>query len=224
MFSKKKELTTGRIIELALSMGASLVGTAEYEYGSADVPKKGGTVLVLALEHKETEPELDWWDGKGGTKGNRILRKISKKLKSQLKEEFNVNAYPLAYHVEKGGIFLKDAAVLAGIGIIGKNNLLITPQLGARVRLRALFLDFKSISTEPLDFEPCKGCEMLCWKACPENAFKNGSYNRELCDKQMYKNESEKVIIKEGIDNKKEKVCVKYCRACELSCPFGNKS
>lgn len=220
MFSKKKELSTDRIIELALSMGASLAGSAEYEYGNVDLPKKAGTILVLALEHKETEPELDWWDGKGGTKGNRILRKISKKLKSRLKEEFDVNAYPLAYHVEKGGIFLKDAAVLAGIGIIGKNNLLITPQLGPRVRLRALFIDFKSKSPGPLDFEPCKGCEMVCWKACPENAFKNGGYNRELCDEQMYKNESEKVLIKVGIDKKKEKVCVKYCRACELSCPL----
>jgi epoxyqueuosine reductase len=35
---------------------------------------------------------------------------------------------PLPYKVEEGGMFLKDAATLAGLGIIGKNNLLITPE------------------------------------------------------------------------------------------------
>jgi epoxyqueuosine reductase len=35
---------------------------------------------------------------------------------------------PLQYKVEEAGMFLKDAATLAGLGIIGKNNLLITPE------------------------------------------------------------------------------------------------
>jgi len=40
-----------------------------------------------------------------------------------------INACPLPYRVEQGGILLKDAAVLAGLGVTGKNNLVITPQL-----------------------------------------------------------------------------------------------
>jgi len=100
-------------------------------------------VLVLALVHDEGESELDWWDGERGTPGNRRLESIAKSLRQWLKEDLNSDAHLLPYHVEKGGIFLKDAAVLAGLGTIGMNNLLITPEFGPRVRLRALLLDVK---------------------------------------------------------------------------------
>lgn len=203
-------LSADRIIELALSLGVSLAGIA---------PEKNSSVLVLALEHKETEPELDWWEGSGGTEGNRKLIRISNELKTVLKEEFDVDALPLPYHVEKGGIYLKNAAVLAGMGVIGRNNLLITPQFGPRIRLRAVSFNTEAVDKEPLDFDPCKQCEMSCWSACPENAFKNGRYDRALCQKQMHKNEMERVF-----DNRNGNVVVKYCRACELSCPVGKKS
>ncbi|MBC8492582.1 MAG: hypothetical protein H8D43_02260 [Chloroflexi bacterium] len=41
----------------------------------------------------------------------------------------SINACPQPYRVEQGRILLKDAAVLAGLGVMGKNNLVITPQL-----------------------------------------------------------------------------------------------
>ena len=53
----------------------------------------------------------------------------------------DVSAYPLPYHVKKGGLFLKDAAVLSGLGIIGKNNLLLHPAWGPRIRLRSILMD-----------------------------------------------------------------------------------
>jgi len=51
---------------------------------------------------------------------------------------------------------LKDAAVLAGLGCIGKNNLLLTPEYGSRVRLRAFTIDLVLPSTGPLPFDPCE--------------------------------------------------------------------
>jgi len=89
-----------------------------------------------------------------------------------LNEEFSINARPLSYRIEEGGIFLKDAAALAGLGIIGKNNLLITPEYGPRVRLRALFLDLDLEPTGPIDFAPGEACDMPCRRACPQKAFR----------------------------------------------------
>ncbi len=102
------------------------------------MPRGAKSVLVLALVHKAAEPELDWWDAEGDSLGNRKLESIAKALRESLKEALNTTAHLLPYHVGKGGIFLKDASVLAGVGIIGMNNLLITPEFGPRIRLRAL--------------------------------------------------------------------------------------
>jgi epoxyqueuosine reductase len=62
----------------------------------------------------------------------------------------------LSYFIETGGIYLKDTAVLAGLGCIGKNNMLVTPELGPKVRLRALLLEEDLTPTGPIDFDPCK--------------------------------------------------------------------
>ncbi len=120
------------------------------------------TVLVLGLYHPEEDPRLDWWEH-GDTRGNRRLRKISELLKQWLREEYDLNAYPLPYDVEKGGLFLKDAAVLAGIGIIGRNNLFLYPAWGPRIRLRSILLEGDLPTTEALDgFAPCETCDGFC--------------------------------------------------------------
>ncbi len=211
------------IIEKARSSGASLAGitsiaslrnSPSYEvYGRVEGPRGAKSVLVLALVHKEAESELDWWDAEGDSRGNRRLEDIAKALKESLKEELNTTAHIFPYHVGKGGIFLKDAAVLAGVGIIGMNNLLITPEFGPRVRLRALCLDTELEPTGPMDFAPCETCDMPCRQACPRKAFKNGAYKRVLCNKQMKIDEANRVTA-----------YIKYCRACELACPVAKWS
>jgi epoxyqueuosine reductase len=102
---------------------------------------------------------------------------------------------PLPYKVEEGGVFLKDAATLAGLGMIGKNNLLITPEFGPRVRFKALFLDVDLEPTSPIDFTPCEGYDMPCRRVCPQEAFRNVSYSRALCDTQMGEDVANEVII-----------------------------
>jgi len=174
---------------------------------------------VLALAHDETEPELDWWDGERGTPGNRRLESIAMSLRQWLKEDLNSNAHLLPYHVEKGGIFLKDAAVLAGLGTIGMNNLLITPEFGPRVRLRALLLDVDLAPAGPIDFAPCAGCAMPCRSACPQEAFKHGAYSRTLCNQQMKTDEANAVIVEGGQEKDLPSKYIKYCRACEVVCP-----
>ena len=231
MNSHSQQNMTLRIIEKAKSLGTSLAGLTDItslqnapSYHSYDLklPQGVKSVLVLALEHNEDEPELDWWGAKGGTIGNQKLQEISNNLRSWLGRDYNIQAQSLPYHVEKGGIFLKDAAVQVGIGILGVNNLLVTPEFGPRVRLRALFLAVGVIPAKPLEFSPCDTCNMPCKRACPQNAFSSGSYNRILCANQMKVDEDNKVVIQKTLAEDSG-MRIKYCRACELACPVGQK-
>ncbi|MFO8166051.1 MAG: epoxyqueuosine reductase [Thermodesulfobacteriota bacterium] len=213
----------------------------EISPGEVVWPENAKSVIVIAVVHSKEEPELDWWmDGyTGGTHGNRMLMSINDKLSQWMKKEKGIQCTKLPYHIEHGGIFLKDAAVLAGLGCIGKNNMVVTPDYGPRVRLRAMFTDAGLEATGPVDFDPCESCNMPCRRVCPQEAFQKtiypeekpgmtrlparaGAYSRYLCNMQMerdYKN-SELIMI-EG--HHKRGGLVKYCRRCELACPVGEK-
>ncbi|MBN2416878.1 epoxyqueuosine reductase [bacterium] len=234
-------IETTDIITQVLSLGASLAGIApvddlrqspSYEiydrspyyegYHGVAWPKGAQSVLVIALAHDPSEPQLDWWSDviPGRTPGNRMLMSISRKSASWLQKAHGIIARPLPYPVEKGGIFLKDAAVLAGLGVIGRNNLLVTPRFGTRVRLRALFLDRETGPSAQLAWNPCAGCAAPCHAACPEKAFRGGFYDVMACHREMERNRhrlSEIPGESVGVDNRC--MVTKFCRACELACP-----
>ncbi|MBW2123844.1 MAG: hypothetical protein JRH07_18655, partial [Deltaproteobacteria bacterium] len=127
------------------------------------------------------------------------------------KQEHRIHGQLLPYRVEKGGVFLKDAAVLAGIGIVGRNNLLITPEFGPRVRMRALLVDARIHRLPREDFDPCSGCDMPCRRACPRDAFEPGFYLRVRCQGQMQAD----IATASGP--------IRYCRLCELACNMGTE-
>lgn len=219
-----------RIITRAKTFGASLAGmvsiTALERAPSYDtcglIPRLpgAGSLLVLALLHKHSQPELDWWDDrKGGTPGNRRMEATALSLARWLGHELGVKAHMLPYHVERGGVFLKDAAVLAGLGIIGRNNLLVTPDYGPRIRLRAMLVEVEVDPPETLDFDPCPRCCMPCTRACPREAFARGSYHRPACAAQMKDDEANRVSVIGTDGDLAQRLCVPYCRACELACP-----
>ena len=138
---------------------------------------------------------------------------------------------------KSAGIFLKDAAVMAGLVCIGENNLFVSPDYGPRIRLRSILLDAELQTTGAMKFDPCKGCDMPCRSVCPQAAFskkiyrqaelgldelpgRNGVYDRFLCNQQMESDilNSEKIEDKEQVDHGK---VIKYCRKCEFACPVG---
>lgn len=266
-YQKKYKLSSD-LLKKAVELGASLAGFADLEalkkepsrfvvphipagtYGSQESPyglapgevlwpDGGKTVMVVAVEHPESKPELDWWYGLIDPPGNRILKKIVGELKKWLADNYTeVKVWSITYHIEKGGLFLKEAARLAGLGCIGRNNILITPEYGPRVRLRALVLDVALPFTGPTAFDPCPECEAPCLKCCPNKAFDEivltpeqtgqkylpgriGNYYRNNCAQIMQKNEDEaKPELVQEISSEPIGI-IKYCRNCELSCPVG---
>ena len=270
--------TGAQIIDKAMEMGASMAGIANVEllkkspshkiikklgmeidgvnpYGEIcdfdeiKWPEEARSALVIAVSHPQDKPELDWWVGFKGTLGNSELIRINRELSAWIEETFNIKTHKLPYFIEKGGIYLKDTAVLAGLGCIGKNNILVTPELGPKVRLRALLLEEDLTPTGPIDFDPCDDCEEFCRKACPQNAFekivissaetglaslpgRSGCYSRSTCLIQsiLYSKDDEDAAIDENEildpaidveDIVKTEHYFKSCRQCELSCPIG---
>jgi epoxyqueuosine reductase len=180
------------------------------------------SVLVWALAHPVSEPALDWWSMKvpGFTPGNRVMRTQSRKLRIWLGEELGISALSLPYQIEFGGAFLKDSAALAGLGIIGKHNLLVTPEFGTRVRLRGIFMEAELEPTGPIDFDPCNGCDMPCHRACPRKAFRSGAFERPYCKEENDKREANPVILDGSIMGIEEPSEVtEPCRNCERACP-----
>jgi epoxyqueuosine reductase len=222
---------TERIVEKAKSLGASVVGIADVKPLKAspshrispkigmslevrwrdapddvvpvevDWPADAVSAVVIGVSHPADQPELDWYEGKG-TPGNRTLIRIVKELSDWLKDSFSFTTYRPPYSIESGGVFMKDAAVLAGLGSVGKNNLVITPGYGPRIRWRVLLLDHAAQSTGPVEYNPCDGCDERCRKACPVAAFDetvydasslgqsqlpgtDGSYDRIACNTKM---------------------------------------
>ena len=212
-------------------------GQLGLEPGEVSWPESARSVLVLAVSHPESAPEMDWWYGRKSPSGNRILVDAAKELTRYIQDQFGIHTVHLPYHIEHGGIFLKDAAVFAGLGCIGKNNILVTPEFGPRVRLRAITLDIQLPSGGPSGFDPCKTCPVYCRKACPQKAFKDqvfsknefdldylpgrtGRYSRPICNIQMIKDND--MAQSEPVEGFEEPVkIIKYCRRCELACPVG---
>lgn len=237
-----EELKKAPSFTLAPRLPKADVGSRESDLGlkPGEVfwPPGAKSAVVIAFAHPEGEPNLDWWYGKSDPPGNKVLVKIIEELSSWVTSAHGVKTFPLPYHVEKGGTFLKDAAVLAGLGCMGKNNILVTPQYGPRVRLRAMLLAEELPSTGPREFNPCAMCEAPCLKSCPQEAFARkiysseemgqeilpglvGIYDRERCNIQM--NMDTEAAREEKVPEVSEKPVkiIKYCRNCELSCPVG---
>ena len=223
-----------------------MCGIATEDGELPELPGNAKSVLVIALSHPKTLPELDWFYKSGNTIGNSNLIKITRELSDWIENTFRITTYHMPYYVEKGGIYLKDAAVLAGLGCIGKNNLLVTPRYGPRVRLRALLLEEALMSGGPIKFDPCKDCLEYCRKRCPREAFHgavhipglsdithppagDGYFLRSRCMQQMdseweMTGNPEPTVTVYGMDNRnvyQSDSPVKHCRQCEFACPVG---
>jgi len=78
----------------------------------------------------------------------------------------------------KGVLSHKHAAVQAGLGEFGLNNLLLTPQFGPRQRFAQVLTDAKLIPGKPLELFLCQKtipeCNFACIRICPRKCILNG--------------------------------------------------
>ena len=90
------------------------------------------------------------------------------------------------YRTITGAFSFKHAAVQAGMGIIGKNGLLITPSYGPRVKLSAVLTEARLEGDPIMGEDLCGDCN-ICIKVCPSGALQEPTqevrpnYDRFVC-------------------------------------------
>ncbi|KKK43374.1 hypothetical protein LCGC14_0554140 [marine sediment metagenome] len=141
------------------------------------------TTAVIIIGFHLYDLVLDAWNYKeDSNKSYQFADSIIENFCHKIKKYLLKNGFKAEVISYKPGLFLKDSAALAGIGPIGKNNLLITPTYGSQVRLRAIVTNAPLTYGEPIqESKYCKNCN-ICIKACPANAFINGKYTKSICD------------------------------------------
>jgi len=155
-------------------LGASLVGICklnrDWLYTEADIPDKFENVIVMAVEMDAdgiaTSPAVPAAaaTGVGYSKMAFILACIG---------EFVRNLGFEAIQCGNDTALSVPLAIDAGLGELGRNGLLITPQYGPRVRLCKVFTDLPLDSDKPIEFgvkDFCKKCK-LCAKNCKADAI-----------------------------------------------------
>jgi epoxyqueuosine reductase QueG len=166
----------------ALAMGASHFGVANlervYEVWPDSFKESGPLLTGISLCVPEDDDLLDalpQTDDRCRTahysKNIALANRIGDRIRDALSDA-GYRAYRMSHiprHKPTG--LLKLVGRLAGLGWIGKNRLLITPDLGPRVALAAVLTD---APLEPTAHEPlpdgCGDCTR-CLDACPVRAF-----------------------------------------------------
>lgn len=144
------------------------------------------------------------------------LDRIATQAALEIEREFKGIAVPVPadspyeyWNTEKkegrGILSMKHAAVLAGLGRMGKNSLLMNHQYGNMLNIGAILTNLDLVS-DPIAKELCIVNCHLCLDSCPVHALKRDGVDQLLCRDYTYgKN-------KRGFE-------VTNCNKCRMICP-----
>lgn len=119
------------------------------------------------------------------------------------------------------GIDLVKAAQQVGFGALGKNRMLITKEVGPRVRLIAVLTDALLEFDKPFSEELCKDCDS-CIKACPGGALTETGFDRSKCIGEF--DPTPAMVAKQKKMEKRLSEYVRiHCLDCMVACPIGKK-
>lgn len=105
----------------------------------------------------------------------------------------------------RGLLSMRHAAVLAGIGSMGKNTLIINKKYGNMLNFGAVLTNL-DLRSDPFSEKLCVDSCRLCLDSCPQRALNGQTVNQKLCREYTYSNN------KRGFS-----VC--NCNKCRIVCP-----
>ena len=198
----KRNLTSREIKSKALELGADLVGIAD---GAAlDTSRltalDGGRVIVLAKRLNDGVARIRRWDDRHKYYNDELTLTHLEETSLELVYWLEDCGYPalivppthIAPSSYKGNpdehldplLSLTHAAVEAGLGTLGLNLQLLTPEYGPRVQLAAVLCSVEVDCDGPMAQALCKGPSCgRCLKVCPADAVKQWDRDWESCDR-----------------------------------------
>jgi epoxyqueuosine reductase QueG len=231
------ETFEARLREQALTLGADYVGLADLAPAQGLVRELGGqmmaqfpravsigvrmpSAIVDQLPRRDDRMVNLTYRSHGYEIINFRLDQIASRLASTLQQEGH-RAFPVRASqtvdddAHYGAFSHKLAAHLAGLGWIGKSCLLVTPEVGPRVRWASILTDAPLVTGQPLE-ERCGECTE-CVDACPASAFtgrnfvpeepREARFDVHRCHAYQHRDE--------------DQVGVKLCGMCVYACPYG---
>lgn len=161
-----------KIEKVALTKGAVLIG-----YTS--VPKMDN-VIVLAFPYSEKEKFKNTIEI---TKKVLDVNKVSDLVIKEIKNILNSNGFICR---DKGVLALygdmRPLIEKAGLGVYGKNGLIVNPIYGSNLFYSMIFTNAPlPISKQHLEgYNPCKNCD-ICINICPAKAFNDTKFSTYKC-------------------------------------------
>ncbi|MEG0018973.1 MAG: DUF1730 domain-containing protein [Oscillospiraceae bacterium] len=108
-----------------------------------------------------------------------------------------------------------DGAVKAGLGVRGKNSLLITPQYGSFVFIGEIVTTLE-MGGQAQEERGCMGCK-ACQKSCPGSCITEKGIDKERCASFISQKKQE--LTQEQIEILKRAKTVFGCDICQKVCP-----
>ena len=202
------EIDAPAMKELIHAEGIDLVGIADAKNLVLSYPPRPATdlmptaksVIVMAVAHSLGSvyaPDIMLWT-RSKMQTSRLLDETAEKIGRMLEREGYLSlpisadkpVEILKHDPETGEKFrqtrtvgflsFKHAAVSCGMGVIGRNNLLLTPEFGPHQRLCAIVTEAPLEPDSRQDFDLCKGCSR-CLDACPAGALSPDGYDVDRC-------------------------------------------
>ena len=152
---------------------------------------------------------------------NRQLDTAASRLSSLLQRE-GYRGLPVAasQHVDEdrlvGSFSHKMGAHLAGLGWIGKSCLLVTPEVGPRVRWATVLTDALLSPTGESVEERCGDC-VQCVEICPAQAFSGAPFRKD--EPREVRFDAHK--CDRYVDQVEEETGLPVCGMCLFICPHG---
>ncbi|MBU5591374.1 tRNA epoxyqueuosine(34) reductase QueG [Clostridium sp. MSJ-4] len=205
----------------------------ENEFEEQDIEKRidpflymeeGKVIISIAFPYLYSH---EFKEGEGfskytqGLDYHRVVKSYLDKIVLFLQEK----GYNAVDFVDSNRLPERYIAYMAGLGFIGKNNMLITKKYGSFVFLGEIITDM-DIEIEPnnrsfnsiKEYESCGSCS-ICLKQCPTKAINGPKRNPNIC--LSY------ITQKKQIDDKWFKLLggrIFGCDSCQKLCPYNERA
>ena len=229
MKKKDSDLTQEQLKKLILDLGADLYGVADMTNVETDdflidaklltkfpfaisIAKKLSKAILEEIIDHPTKLYFHHY-----RTINMFLDQLATRIASEI-EKAGYLALPIPasqivdWQNQKAHLSHKRIAEVAGLGWIGRNNLLVTPEYGAQIRLVTILTDMPLSAVSGQRSAECDDC-FECIKVCPAQAIKERKqdFDHIKCFEKL------KEFQKKGYSSQYIcGVCVKACKGNEI--------